>query len=133
MYFSKPSCIERFLYCSPTWILLLIIQWILLAFCWFLSACYFLIRLWALVSPIIWQWCNHVWGMWSEIPGIYKTSEITWSAKPSRLKKILREHYLSKEKHKIISLNTELTSLGKSTAENVTDYMIRTGNGAGTS
>lgn len=50
-----------------------------------------------------------------------------------KLKEILREHYLSKEKHKIISVNTELTSLGKSTAENVIDYMIRTGNGAGTS
>ena len=38
---------------------------------------------------------------------------------------ILREHYLSKGKPRIISLYTELTSLMKSADEGVTDYMIR--------
>ncbi|KAJ8017740.1 hypothetical protein HOLleu_44638 [Holothuria leucospilota] len=39
--------------------------------------------------------------------------------------KILREHYLSKGKPKIIALYTELTSLKKSAQESITDYMIR--------
>lgn len=39
--------------------------------------------------------------------------------------RILREHYLSKGKPRIISLYTELTSLKKATGESVTDYMIR--------
>ena len=39
---------------------------------------------------------------------------------------ILREHYLSKGKPRVISLYTELTSLKKSADENVTDYMLRT-------
>ena len=39
--------------------------------------------------------------------------------------KILREHYLSKGKPKIISLYTELTTLQKGETESVTDYMIR--------
>ena len=38
---------------------------------------------------------------------------------------ILREHYLSKGKPRVISLYTELTSLKKSADENVTDYMLR--------
>ena len=38
---------------------------------------------------------------------------------------ILREHYLSKGKPRIISLYTELTSLMKRADEGVTDYMIR--------
>ena len=38
---------------------------------------------------------------------------------------ILREHYLSKGKPRIISLYTELTSLMKLADESVTDYMIR--------
>ena len=39
--------------------------------------------------------------------------------------KILREHYLSKGKPRVISLYTELTSLKKTGAESVTDYIIR--------
>lgn len=39
--------------------------------------------------------------------------------------KILREHYLSKGKPKIISLYTELTTLQKGETESVTDYVIR--------
>ena len=39
--------------------------------------------------------------------------------------KILREHYLSRRKPRIISLYTELTSLKKSNGESVTDYVIR--------
>ena len=38
--------------------------------------------------------------------------------------KILREHYLSKRKPRIISLYTELTSLKKTDEESVTDYII---------
>lgn len=38
---------------------------------------------------------------------------------------ILREHYLSKGKPRIISLYTELTSLKKSSDESVTDYILR--------
>ena len=38
---------------------------------------------------------------------------------------ILREHYLSKGKPRIITLYTELTSLMKRDSESVTDYMIR--------
>ena len=38
---------------------------------------------------------------------------------------ILREHYVSKRKPKIISLYTELTTLKKECDETVTDYMIR--------
>ena len=38
---------------------------------------------------------------------------------------ILRDHYLSKSKPKIIGLYTELTSLVKAPDENVTDYMLR--------
>ena len=40
---------------------------------------------------------------------------------------ILREHYLSKGKSRVISLytNTELTSLTKSSEESVNDYMLR--------
>ena len=38
---------------------------------------------------------------------------------------ILREHYLSKGKPRVISLYTELTSLKKSSDETVTDYMLR--------
>ena len=39
--------------------------------------------------------------------------------------KILREHYLSKRKPRIIALYTELTSLKKNDNESVTDYVIR--------
>jgi hypothetical protein len=39
--------------------------------------------------------------------------------------KILKDHYLSKGKCRIISLYTELTSLIKGEAESVTDYMLR--------
>ena len=39
--------------------------------------------------------------------------------------KILGEHYLSKGKPRVISLYTELTSLKKTGAESVTDYIIR--------
>ena len=39
--------------------------------------------------------------------------------------KILREHYLSKGKPRIISLYTELTSLQKKSTETVTDYVLR--------
>ncbi|PIK57781.1 hypothetical protein BSL78_05307 [Apostichopus japonicus] len=42
-----------------------------------------------------------------------------------RALEILREHYLSKGKSRIISLYTELTSLKKANDESVTDYMIR--------
>ena len=38
---------------------------------------------------------------------------------------ILHEHYLSKGKPRVISLDSELTSLKKSADENVTDYMLR--------
>ena len=38
---------------------------------------------------------------------------------------ILREHYLSKGKPRVISLYTELTSLKKLADESVTDYMLR--------
>ena len=38
---------------------------------------------------------------------------------------ILREHYLSKGKPRVISLYTELTSLKKSADEDITDYMLR--------
>ena len=41
---------------------------------------------------------------------------------------ILREHYLSKEKPKFISLYTELTSLRRLESESITDYIIRTEN-----
>ena len=39
--------------------------------------------------------------------------------------KILRGHYLSSGKPRVIALYTELTSLKKSTSETVTDYMVR--------
>ena len=39
--------------------------------------------------------------------------------------KILRGHYLSKSKPKVIALYTELTSLVKVSDETVTDYVIR--------
>jgi DNA-dependent RNA polymerase auxiliary subunit epsilon len=38
---------------------------------------------------------------------------------------ILREHYLSKGKPRVITLYTELTSLKKASEESVTDYMLR--------
>jgi len=38
---------------------------------------------------------------------------------------ILREHYLSKGKPRVIALYTELTTLKKAESESVTDYMIR--------
>lgn len=38
---------------------------------------------------------------------------------------ILREYYAGKEKPRIISLYTELTSLQKESSESVTDYVIR--------
>ena len=41
---------------------------------------------------------------------------------------ILREHYLSKWKPKIISFYTELTSLRRLEAESITNYIIITGN-----
>ena len=40
---------------------------------------------------------------------------------------ILREHYLSKGKLKVISLYTELTSLRRLESESITGYMIRAG------
>ena len=39
--------------------------------------------------------------------------------------KILRDHYASQGKPRIIALYTELTSLEKGTSETVTDYLIR--------
>ena len=39
---------------------------------------------------------------------------------------MLRKHYLSRGKPRIIALYTELTSLVKDTKETVTDYLIRT-------
>ena len=44
--------------------------------------------------------------------------------------KILREHYRSNSKPRIISLYTELTSLVKKESESVTDYLIRAENSA---
>ena len=41
---------------------------------------------------------------------------------------ILREHYLSKGKQKVISLNMELTSLRRLESESIIDYIIRTEN-----
>ena len=41
---------------------------------------------------------------------------------------ILREHYLSKGKPKVISLYTELTFLRRLESESITDYIIRTEN-----
>ena len=41
---------------------------------------------------------------------------------------ILREHYLSKGKPKIIFLSTKLTSLRRLESESITDYIIRTEN-----
>ena len=41
---------------------------------------------------------------------------------------ILREHYLSKGKAKVISLYTELTSLRRLKSESITDYIIMTEN-----
>ena len=41
---------------------------------------------------------------------------------------ILREHYLSKRKLKVISLYTELTCLRRLESESITDYIIRTEN-----
>ena len=38
---------------------------------------------------------------------------------------ILREHYLSKGKPKVISLNTKLTSLRRLESESITDHIIR--------
>ncbi|CAB4014022.1 Hypothetical predicted protein, partial [Paramuricea clavata] len=38
---------------------------------------------------------------------------------------ILREHYMSSGKPKIIALYTKLTTLNKGEAESVTDYMLR--------
>lgn len=45
-------------------------------------------------------------------------------------KYFLREHYLWKEKLKIIFLYTELTSLQKVSAESIVDYLIRAKNAA---
>ena len=44
--------------------------------------------------------------------------------------KILREHYCSKGKPRIVALYTELTSLQKSKTESVTDYLLRAENAA---
>ena len=44
--------------------------------------------------------------------------------------RILREHYCSKGKPRIIALYTELTSLVKNSDESTTDYMLRAGNAA---
>ena len=41
---------------------------------------------------------------------------------------VLREHYLSKGKLKVISLYTDLTSLRRLESESITDYIIRTEN-----
>ena len=41
---------------------------------------------------------------------------------------ILKEHYLSKGKPKVISLYTEQTSLRRLESESITDYIIRTEN-----
>ena len=41
---------------------------------------------------------------------------------------ILREHYLSKGKPKVISLYTQQTSLKRLESESITDYIIRTEN-----
>ena len=48
----------------------------------------------------------------------------------SKALNILREHYLSRGKPKVIALYTELTSLRKQPEENITDYMIRAENAA---
>ena len=40
--------------------------------------------------------------------------------------KILHGHYAGKEKPRVISMNTQLTSLKKHTDESVTDYVIKT-------
>lgn len=43
---------------------------------------------------------------------------------------ILRKHYLSKGKTKIIAFYTELTSLWKANGKSITDYIIRGENAA---
>ena len=43
----------------------------------------------------------------------------------SKALKILRSHYASQDKPRIIALYTELTSLKKESGETVTDYIIR--------
>lgn len=47
-----------------------------------------------------------------------------------KVMQILKEHYLSKGKPKVISLYTELTSVHKATAETITDCIIRAENTA---
>ena len=86
----------------------------------------FLLSFYSVVFECVPGWSTHMRFSGASVHACHKRCERQWKKSLNNIKGTL--YYLSKGKPRVISLYTELTSLGRLESESITDYTIRTEN-----